>query len=927
MFIGEGVPYRSKVVSRGRVDPYNPPLPLSAGTRLGPYEVVAPLGAGGMGEVYRARDTRLGRDVAVKVLPAPMAGDIEFRERFEFEAHAVARLRHPNILALHDIGEADGLRFIVTELVEGEPLRGPVPLRKLLDIAAQIAAGLAAAHEAGVVHRDVKPDNLLMTRDGRVTILDFGLAREQPLAEDGPGVTRAVTSAGTVLGTVAYMSPEQARGALADARSDQFSFGLVLYELASGRQAFARDSAVQTLTAIIEADPDLTPLATLPVQLRWIIERCLAKDPADRYASTADLYRELRQLRDRQSEIGRSGTQDIVAPPTRRRQFWPALAVIAGVAAGAFTWGRRDSATAIDAYRFVPFAVDAGVQSMPAWSPDGQSLAFSGEVDGYYQIFTRRLDQSTASQVTSLAGDCIYPTWDAGGTRVFFQLSQSAGQSLGANSSEVWMVSAAGGAPERLITSTAAFAVAPDGSSLVFLARPSANVEDGTYVLRAFDLQNRSTRELIPVPLKYDRNYNPTSRGLEFAPDGKSLALLKPGGDELVVLTNPLSAPGGVPRTVRFAPAEGGVVSLYEFDWMPDSRHVVLVLRDPRGGDQSLWMGDAKRGTLARITASSHWEMMPAASPDGARLAFSSTPLDWDIIEIDLASGASRPLIASARYDGWGDWMPDGSGLVFSTQRTGRFEIWQQTFRDGVARMVVTPDAFPGEPSLFLVQGAISPDGRSLAYVRFAPSGTRVYLTALAGSRPVQLTSEAVIGGVDDGPMWSPDGRWILFRRGSQLLKALASGGTAPSVVNREIVDSSMKSEGAAQWLPDGRTVIYSAADGLRQMPVDGGPSRLIVREQPMLWDVSPDGRMIYAILERDKRMMDLVTIDMATGALRTLQSLGRRPLTPDHAGYYDTVRALRVSPDGKRLMYARLNPTADIWILEGIGGRTPSAR
>lgn len=399
------------------------------------------------------------------------------------------------------------------------------------------------------------------------------------------------------------------------------------------------------------------------------------------------------------------------------------------------------------------------------------------------------------------------------------------------------------------------------------------------------------------------------------------LALVVPRRDALIVLPNPLRPSGNGPRTVRFAPADGGVVSLFEFDWMPDSRHVVLVLRDPRGGDQSLWMGDVDRGTLARITASFQWESVPATSPDGARIAFSSTPLDWDIIEIDLTTRVTRPLIASARYDGWGDWMPDGSGLVFSTQRTGRFEIWQQSFRDGVARMVVTPDAFPGEPSLFLVQGAVSPDGRSLAYVRFAPAATRVYLTALAGSRPVQLTTEATITGVEDGPLWSPDGRWILFRRGHQVMKALASGGTSATVITDDVVDSSNKLEGAAQWLPDGRAVIYSAADGLRQIPVDGGASRLIVREQPMLWDVSPDGRLIYAILERDKRMMDLVTIDMVTGAVRTLQSLGRRPLTPDHAGYWDTVRALRVSPDGTRLMYARLNPTADIWILEGVGG------
>jgi len=910
----------------GGFTPYNPvtPVPLTGGTRLGPFEIVAPLGAGGMGEVYRARDTRLGRDVAVKILPSHMAADVAFRDRFEREARAVASLSHPNILALFDVGESDGLRYIVTELVDGEPVKGPLPLRRLLDVAAQIAAGLAAAHEAGVVHRDIKPDNLLITRDGRVKILDFGLARGDGVAEIGE--TRAVTSAGTLLGTVAYMSPEQAQGLLADARSDQFSFGLVLYELATGRKAFARDSGVQTLSAIIEHDADLAPLALLPVQLQWIIERCLAKDPAERYASTADLYRDLRHLRERQSEIGRA-----IAPPTRqattmRRALGPALVVLAlaaGVAAGMFVRGQREAPASINAYRFVPFAVDAGVQSMPAWAPDGQTMAFSGEVDGYYQIFTRRLDQSAASAVTALPGDCVYPQWDATGTRIFFEMNPALAQSLQADSSELWMVSAAGGAPERLLSGITAFTLARDDNTVVFLRRESPQAEQGTYVIRALDLRNRTTRDVMTAPVKWDRTYNPTSRGLRFSADGRSLALLRPGGADLIVLPNPLSSSGGAARTIRLAPAEGGVVSLYEFDWMPDNRHVLLVLRDARGGDQSLWIGDVDAGSVTRLTASSLWESMPAVSPDGTRIAFSSTPLDWDLFEIDLASGVTRQLIASAKYDGWGDWMPDGSGLVFSTQRTGRFEIWQRSFRDGATRSIVTPDAFPGEPSLFLVQGAVSPDGRSLAYVRYAPSGTRVYVTAIAGSRPVQLTPDAVADAADDGPRWSPDGRWIMFRRSHQLLKALASGGTSPTSIADNIVDTTTMTDGAAKWLPDGRSVIYRAPDGLTQISTEDRTSRLIVPAQPIMsWDVSPDGRLVYAIVERNKRMMDLVAIDVATGAQRTLHPLGRRPLTPDYAGYWDTVRALRVSPDGKRVMYARLNPTADVWILEGIGGR-----
>jgi dipeptidyl aminopeptidase/acylaminoacyl peptidase len=208
--------------------------------------------------------------------------------------------------------------------------------------------------------------------------------------------------------------------------------------------------------------------------------------------------------------------------------------------------------------------------------------------------------------------------------------------------------------------------------------------------------------------------------------------------------------------------------------------------------------------------------------------------------------------------------------------------------------------------------------------VRYSPSATRIYVTALAGSKAVALTVATSDGGREDGPKWSPDGRWILFRRDTRLMKALASGGTVPTLIFDGIADSTLQSEGSGQWLPRSSGIIYKASDGLRARMEDGGAERLVTGERPMLWDLSRDGRTIYAIVERERRAMELVTIDMATGAIRTLQSLGRRPLSPDYNGYWDTVRALRLSPDGRRLMYAHLNPSADIWILEGLGNRTP---
>src|SRR6266508_1185922 len=296
-------------------------MTLRAGTHLGPYEILSSLGAGGMGEVYRAKDPRLGREVAVKVLPASFSKDPDRLRRFEQEARAAGVLNHPNITAVYDIGSVDGAPYVVTELPEGETLRGRLATgalspRKALDYAIQIARGLAAAHEKGIVHRDLKPENLFVTKDGRVKILDFGLAklltserpldaagREQAAASEHPMArlnqsavsTVMGTEPGVVLGTVGYMSPEQASGKLVDFRSDQFSFGAVLYETVSGRRAFQRGTAVETLAAIVrEEPPSLGSVAPgVPEPLRWIVDRCLSKDPEERYGSPRDLARDL----------------------------------------------------------------------------------------------------------------------------------------------------------------------------------------------------------------------------------------------------------------------------------------------------------------------------------------------------------------------------------------------------------------------------------------------------------------------------------------------------------------------------------------------------------------------------------------------------------------------------------------------------------
>ena len=301
-------------------------MTLAAGQKLGPYEILAPLGAGGMGEVYRARDSRLRREVAIKVLSAELSADADRRNRFEQEARSASALNHHNIVTVHEIGTSDATIYIAMELVDGKTLRevlqgGPLPTKRLLDIAYQIADGLAKAHAAGIVHRDLKPENVMVTKDGVVKILDFGLAKLLKTQNEEVSNIPTATRAGTVMGTVGYMSPEQASGRPLDFRSDQFSLGSILYEMATGKRAFQRGTSAETLTAIIreETEPVERLNAAMPAPFRWIVERCLQKDPEERYASTRDLAQDVRSVREHLSDVSASGEVARGTGPRRAR--------------------------------------------------------------------------------------------------------------------------------------------------------------------------------------------------------------------------------------------------------------------------------------------------------------------------------------------------------------------------------------------------------------------------------------------------------------------------------------------------------------------------------------------------------------------------------------------------------------------------------
>jgi hypothetical protein len=392
-------------------------MSVRAGTLLGPYEILGVIGSGGMGEVYRARDPRLSREVALKVLPAEVANDPSRRQRFELEARAVAALNHPNIVAIYDVGAESGVSFTVSERVDGEPLQATrFGLRKTLDLAAQIANGLDAAHNAGIIHRDLKPDNVLVTRDGRAKILDFGLAKVRSLQAATPNETLTVlTQPGMVMGTVAYMSPEQVSGRDVDHRSDLFSFGVILYELLAGKRAFQGETAVDTMQAILRQDaPDLPD--DVPASVRLVVEHCLEKDPACRFQSARDLSFAL-------SAISQSGSAAAIAtvgaePGRSWRLALTALVIAAAGAVGAALWLRAPAPPI-----WTGILLGGPEQPMvPRLAPDGHTLGFLAVIDDIPQVAVMKPESGNWVVLTHSNENGYIPvlSWSPDGTKIYY---------------------------------------------------------------------------------------------------------------------------------------------------------------------------------------------------------------------------------------------------------------------------------------------------------------------------------------------------------------------------------------------------------------------------------------------------------------------------------------------------------------------------
>ncbi len=917
-------------------------MPLTSGARLGPYEIVAPLGAGGMGEVYRARDTRLGREVAIKVLPDRFRQDRALLARFEQESQAASSLNHPNILTIYDVGESDAGPYIATEMIEGESLRehlagGPPPLRRILALSAQLASGLAAAHEKGIVHRDLKPENVMVTRDGLVKILDFGLAKVASPLHSHEGATRtvaaAVTEPGHVLGTVAYMSPEQAAGRPSDFRSDQFSFGAVLYEMAAARRAFHRETAVDTLSAILHEEPEpiaeTGPQARIPTPLRWVIERCLAKDPNDRYASTRDLARDLAKIHEHLSEV--AGRSEIgVAPPASskaRRAALPiavavtaALALVAGAALDRALL--RPAPAPPPTLRYV---THSGTDSQPAISPDGRLIAFSSSRGGVPRIWIKQLPGGNEVALTS--GPDLNPRFTPDGSAVLFARLPSRGLGLFSRLSyaSIYRVPLLGGQPKKVLENALGVDVSPDGRRLAFL-RFEASEERSAAILGVAGIDGSDPRELVRVPegnLAHPR-WSPDARwiaAIEYATIGNvagSVVLASPASSEKRSLPRPPSR-GRIASLSWFGSSEElligevssatGVVGSTRFDRMSVRTGAVSTLLsiptlttcvDAIGPDRIVLDAIASRQNLREegigasreshrprwLTRGSSVDRQPAFSPDGEWVIYSSNRGgNLDLWSISTVTGEVRQITDDAADDWDPAFTPDGRSVIWSCNRSGHFEIWTAD-ADGSGARQLTNDGSDAE------NPTATRDGNWIVYNSYNSEKVGVWKIHPDGSGAARIVT-----GATNLPETSPGGDLVVYTMVPYaaaevtIRVARISDGT---VMPFDCVTSNVGGvPGRARWMPDGRAIAYCDVDSL-------GIGGVSVQE------FDPSGRV-------------------ARGA--------RRPLAGFDPDY--PTESFGISPDGSRIVLSGIETLNSVMLAErhpvaaavGEGAAEPATR
>jgi eukaryotic-like serine/threonine-protein kinase len=858
-------------------------MSLEPGARLGLYEIVAPLGAGGMGEVYRARDTRLGREVALKVLPDALARDTERQARFEREARLLASLNHASIATVHGFDEADGSRFLVMELVPGETLdqklsRGPIPVEEALSLARQIAEALEAAHASGIVHRDLKPGNVKITPEGKVKVLDFGLAKAMMgslggavLVSDSPTLTRA----GAVLGTAAYMSPEQARGLEVDRRSDVWAFGCVLYAMLAGRRAFEGETGPVTLAAVLRGEPDWSSLPRdVPPAIRRLLRRCLEKNPDERPRDAAEIRLEIETT----LEASRRGARR--RPPRTGRPRT-----------------RRVASTEPSAARLVQVSLRPVVHASPAWAPDGGSLLYAAEVGETRKIFLRRLGSEDERQVTRGDRDDLQPACSPDGRRVVFVRARAAGVRLEPGDvfgqhvdGDLWSVDLATGEETRLAEGAFNPSFSPDGTRIAVDASWA-----GPRRLWIVDAHGRNPQQLTSDVSEAIVHLRP-----RWSPDGRRLVFQNVERTKFDVRVLDVAS-----RALSWVTNDA--VQDIAPAWSPSGRFIYF--SSHRSGGLNVWrvpvsLSGKPVGRLQQLTNGAGQDVEVTLSPDGARFAFATLRQNADIWRLPMSPETGRPggppeeLVATTREDSRGAWSPDGRAIAFNSDRTGDMNVWLHSLEDGSSRTLTRGPGGDFQPTW-------SPDGRSLAFFSSRSGGVDVWKLDVASLELTQLTSG---GSIHANPFFSPDASWIAYHADEggrlEVWVMRADGSEARPLTRVGVMGHFLR------WL-DGEVVFRCPAGGSpRSMKValDGG-------EPVPLPEVAGGAHMSFS--PDRSRILDVVGH----------KSMWVSPLTggaPEKVFEFDDPD-VRIdypvwSPDGRWALFDRCRPQGgDIWLMEGV--------
>jgi eukaryotic-like serine/threonine-protein kinase len=877
------------------------------GLRLGIYHLQERIGVGGMGEVYRARDPRLGRDVAIKVLPRAFATDHDRLSRFEREARVLAALNHPHIAAIYGFEEAEvsgpaeaghSVRGLVLELVEGPTLAdrlsaGPLARHEALTIALQIAEALEAAHAKGIIHRDLKPANIKVTSGGVVKVLDFGLAKVE--AMDGgdlshaPTITSMGTREGALVGTAAYMSPEQARGKAVDRRTDVWAFGCVLFEMLTGRSAFAGETLSDTIAQVLEREPDWQQLPrSTPARVRDLLRRCLHKDPEKRLSQLADARRDM---------------EACLALPIRIPLLqWASqplvqsiLVVVAVVAAGLIVYELRNRDRPVPQLtKPVQVTSAIGVEDHPTWSPDDRTLAYESNETGNWNIWLAPVGGGPAvNRTADHSGNDRYPSWSPDGRQLAFWSDRDGGG--------YHVMPALGGTPTKVIATPGTgqfYHSAPDWSADGTQLAGVVYTIVGSRFEQSVEIVSIVTRESRSVSLPGTEE---ARLDLSWSPDGQYLAYVEAGQQQSEIAHL---------RVIRLSDEASFIITdtganVRRPRWSRDGRYLLYVCNCV--GPTDLWRQRTADGSAVgepeRVTSGLDVRDF-AFSSDGSRLAYSKgrwVSNFWrvPILEDRPATWADAEQITfDQAYVEFLDVSPDGQQVAYSSDRTGNQDIWVMPIGGEPVQLTMdpAPDWGPGW----------SPDGRQLAFYSYRTGDREIFVMPATGGPATQLTRSP---GLDAGSRWSPDGREIAFRSertGNSEVWVISADGTE----SRQITNHPA-SDGLASWSPDGLWLAFgsnrSGRNQIWRVPSQGGEPELLTRGPGRGPHWSRDGAHIYFRGDEER----------AGNFWRfSFEDRSERPVT-NLVGKRGTLGVMQPATDGQFLYFPWRDDLGDIWVMD----------